>query len=206
MKNPFKNEKLQNVNSRLVELKEKRESLANEIEEIQTAMNDTFESYAVGTIEAEDVRKAEKLLREKKDEYKQNEEMISKVEAVKTEVKKESVPYYKEMRQKKLQDVQKRYDDKVQDVHEARNEFLRQLNELGQIKKEANRANTEYNNVMADIGEESNPYLTGIQEKPFIKGSLGVVKDNETIGVREDVQRQAYEKVLPQFAEKGGEE
>lgn len=193
----FKNEKLTKVNERLSELEAKKETLQNEVNEILEVVESSIEAYALGEVEEKDVEKVKALLEAKTKEIEEIEEMIAKVKVVRESVVVETIPFVKEARQKKIEKIQKEYDDKAKEVIEARNEFLRKLAELGTIKNKIGEANNEYNAIMIGMGEKPSIYGSAINEITLISGGYTLEKD--CLGVEEIVQKQIYAGNIPSW-------
>ncbi|PRS16526.1 hypothetical protein C6W27_08990 [Bacillus paralicheniformis] len=199
----FENEKLKKVNERLSELTEKRESLQNEVNEILQAVEDSVQSYALGEVSEEDVQKAEQLLQEKTEEIKKTDEMIQRVQSIRKSVAVESIPLVKEQRRKKVEKIQSKYDKKAAEVIEARNEFLRKLGELGDMKKEVGNVNNEFNSVMVELGENPSAYGAALNEHLVIF-ERNVTKEADCLGLTEQIQKATYKSGnVPNFAKDG---
>lgn len=190
MKRLFKNERLDKVNEKIEEATLKAEKLQSEIDEINLALTQTFELYAVGDIDEADVQAAEKLLHEKKTKLASTIEMIGKLKAVRKPIAVESIPFVKEARAKKTEAIQKKYDDQVKNVHKARAAFLEELAALGRIKSEVSSINVEYNDLMVEMGESPTVYGAAINETAVISG--GFTSPHKALGVDEITQKQTY--------------
>ncbi|MGX6441864.1 hypothetical protein ACWM35_01355 [Neobacillus sp. K501] len=193
----FENEKFTKVNERIKELESKKAAVQGEINEILTAVEKSIEAYALGEVDEKDVKKAEQLLQEKTKEIADLEEMIQRVKGVRKSVAIESVPFVKEARKKKVEAIQKKYDSKIPEVIAARNEFLKQLAELGRIAKEVGGVNSEFNSIMVELGEKPSVYGSAIDERAVISGGWTLEKD--CLGVEENLQLRVYKSgVVPQ--------
>jgi DNA repair exonuclease SbcCD ATPase subunit len=194
----FENEKLTKVNERIKELEDKKAALQSEMNEILEAIEKTIESYALGDVDEQDVEKAKELLEVKTNEIKEIDELIQRVKAVRKSVALESVPFVKEARAKKVEAIQKRYDEQATKVIEARNAFLRELAELGRVAKEVGSVNAEFNNVMRELGEQPARFGAAINERTIISG--GWTREEDCLGVEENLQKQVYKSgVIPKL-------
>lgn len=187
----FKNERLTKVNKRVVELESNIEKIQGEIDEILQTLADNQEAFALGEISEKDLQKIEEILKEKKAEIERNSELIQQVKDVRKKVAFESIPFVKEAREKKVASLQKEYDKKVKEVHEARNEFIRQLAELGRINNMTNDVTEEYRIAMNKLGEKQ-PSLWGGAINEITVISRGWTQESKCLGVEESRQKQIY--------------
>ncbi|KXH87371.1 hypothetical protein [Sporosarcina sp. HYO08] len=186
----IKNEKLEKINARLKEVEAKRDAIQSEVDEIEAALSQSVALYAMGEVDEKDIQAAKQLLHEKKIEFAEVEEMISRIRAVRKTVAIESIPFVKESRKKKVAAIQKKYVDQIEHVHKARAKFLEELAALGKIKNEVGSINFEYNDLMQELGGKGDVYGAAINERTVISG--GFTSPTYCLGVDERTQKQSY--------------
>ncbi|MGP4073971.1 hypothetical protein ACTWQB_15695 [Piscibacillus sp. B03] len=182
---------LKAVKNKIQELESKKSKVFSEIQEIKDTIDESIEYLLIGKISEEDIEKAKNLLEEKEEELKETDSMLQKAYQARNKLAREKfIPFAKERRKKNIQEIQTKYDRKIQDVQKARNEFLKQLAELGQIKQEVGKANDEFNSVLNELGLESETYGSTIKERVVVP--IRFTSDKDAIGVKEQVQKQTY--------------
>ncbi|AQX56043.1 hypothetical protein [Priestia flexa] len=194
----FKNEKLEKVNEQLTKLESKRNDIVKSIEEMEAALEQTVELFALGEISQKDIEEAHDFLKVRRQELADVERMIAKVSQVRKKVAIETIPFVKEQRRKKVEAIQKKYDLKISKVIEAKNAFLRELAELGTIRNEVGSANNEFNDVMIEIGENPSQYGEVLNERKVFSPQ-GFTSEADCLGIKEDVQKQAYSGNVPSW-------
>lgn len=194
----LKNEKLDNVNEKLKELQQKRQTLSDEISNIQQTLDETFNYFAQGKVTDEQIEQANELLREKQEEYKQNEQYIAKVEDVRKKTRFESIPFLREQQRKKSEEIQKRYDEKLSVIEQKRNEYIRELAQLGEIVQESSSVTNEFNETVKTLGGKHLADGT-LDEKKLFSG--GFTPEAETLGLKEQTQKDVLRSAkTPSFA------
>jgi len=191
------------IKSKIVELETKNEALTEELAELTKAIEDSFEDLLLGNVEEKTIDKAKAKFEELSAELKKNEEYIQRAKAVRKKLAVEKViPFAKEKREKRQKEIQERYDKQVKVVHEARNAFLRELANLGQIRNEIGAVNSEYNQLLSDMGEAKTPYGSAIREVVVIPN--GFTTDEKATGINELIQKQTYSSGnVPSFTKEG---
>lgn len=191
------------IKSKFVELETKNEALTEELAELTKAIEDSFEDLLLGNVEEKTIDKAKAKFEELSAELKKNEEYIQRTKAVRKKLAVEKViPFAKEKREKRQKEIQERYDKQVKVVHEARNAFLRELENLGQIRNEIGAVNSEYNQLLSDMGEAKTPYGSAIREVVVIPN--GFTTDEKATGINELIQKQTYSSGnVPSFTKEG---
>ncbi|WEA43812.1 hypothetical protein [Priestia aryabhattai] len=191
------------IKSKIVELETKKEALTEELAELTKAIEDSFEDLLLGNVEEKTIDKAKAKFEELSAELKKNEEYIQRAKAVRKKLAVEKViPFAKEKREKRQKEIQERYDKQVKVVHEARNAFLRELANLGQIRNEIGAVNSEYNQLLSDMGEAKTPYGSAIREVVVIPN--GFTTDEKATGINELIQKQTYSSGnVPSFTKEG---
>ena len=191
------------IKSKIVELETKNEALTEELAELTKAIEDSFEDLLLGNVEEKTIDKAKAKFEELSAELKKNEEYIQRAKAVRKKLAVEKViPFAKEKREKRQKEIQERYDKQVKVVHEARNAFLRELANLGQIRNEIGAVNSEYNQLLSDMGEAKTPYGSAVREVVVIPN--GFTTDEKATGINELIQKQTYSSGnVPSFTKEG---
>lgn len=183
---------LENIKAKISELENKKETLSTEIAELSQAVNDSFEDLLLGKVDDKTIDKAKEKYKSLTEELEKTEEYIQRAKAVRKKLAFEKfIPFAKEKRKKKLDGIQKRYDEKAQEVIVARNELLKQLAELGQIKNEVKGENAKFNNVMIELGESPDNYGSAINERK-IHSPENYTKEFECLGLKVETQEIVY--------------
>lgn len=182
---------LEAVKSKIEELETKQSELTNAVIELTQAIDESVEQLLVGVVSEEDVEQAKELLSEKQEELAKTTELLQRAYAVKKRLAVEKfIPFAKERREKKIADIQDRYDKQVKVVREAVRNLLREQAKLGQIKSEIGEANAEFNKTLSDLDLPTETYGKAINEIVVIPN--GYTIDKDAIGVNEQIQKATY--------------
>src|SRR5690625_376509 len=154
----FKSEKLDKVNEQLSKLKSKRDEIQKSIEEMESALEQTVELYAVGQISDKDIEEAHDFLKERRQELADVEQMIVKVEAVKKKIAVEVIPLVREWRKKRFDSVQQEVDKAVKEAQEARKFYVQKLAAVNKAWAKTDPITTEYNRLMRELGGREDYY------------------------------------------------
>ncbi|MFE4047235.1 hypothetical protein [Priestia sp. YIM B13490] len=194
---------IETIKSKIVELETKKEKLTEELGELSKAIEVNFEDLIQGKVDEETIEKAKAFNEEKASELAKTEEYIVRAKAARKKLAHEKmIPFAKQKREKRQKEIQERYDKQVKAVHEARNAFLRELANLGQIRNEIGAVNSEYNQLLSDMGEGKTPYGSAIREVVVIPN--GFTPDDKATGINELIQKQTYSSGnVPAFAKYG---
>ncbi|MFC4022706.1 hypothetical protein ACFOUV_02600 [Oceanobacillus longus] len=200
----FKNEKVDKINERLQTLEAKREEIANTIGEMETALEQTVEMFALGQIEEKDINEAHDFLKERRAELSDIERMVARVESVRSKVKVESVPLVREWRNKQAEAVQKDVDKAVKEALAAREAFVKALAKVGQAQSKINAPNAEYNDLMESLGERKTSVQINVPSVYPETITVGLyaseVKEDTAIGLSKATQEAAAKRgVLPHW-------
>lgn len=194
----FKNEKVDKINEQMKKLEDKKTEIEKAISDMETALDQTVELYALGEITDKDVEEAHDFLKARRAELLDVERMIQRVASVRRKAAIESLPFVKDAKAKKLEKIQSEYDKKVESVFTARNEFLKELAELGQIKSKVNSVNNEFNDIMTELGETPSIYGGVINERKLYSPE-GFTNEADCLGIKEERQKRAYSGELPNW-------
>ncbi|MFE4522003.1 hypothetical protein ACFRCQ_07570 [Cytobacillus firmus] len=179
------------IKNKIVELETKKKELAAEIAEISKAIEDSFEDLLLGKVDEKTIDQAKELFEEKTEELRKTEEYIQRAKIARRKFAFEKViPFAKDKREKQVQEAQKKYNDQVKNVHKARAAFLEELAKLGKVRGDVGKANSEFNQMLVDMGESPQQYGATLTEKPIVSG--GWTNEKECLGVAENVQKSVY--------------
>jgi len=185
-------QQLEAVKSKIQELENKQDELTNQVIELTQAIEDSTEQLLLGIVSESDVEQAKVLLNDKKSELAETTELLQRAYAVRKKLAVEKfVPFAKEHREKRLKEIQSRYDNKVESVIAARNELLKQLAELGQIKNEIGNVNQEYNKTLFDLGIPTEKYGRTINERK-VYSPKDYTPEELCLGLKTETQERAY--------------
>ncbi|MCQ6277306.1 hypothetical protein JMM81_20750 [Bacillus sp. V3B] len=200
----FKNEKVEKVNEQLAKLEEKRGGIVKTIEEMEAALEQTVELFALGQISDQDLEEASDFLKARRQELSEVERMIAKVGSVKKKVAIESIPFIREQRAKKVESAQKNVDKSVKEALEAREFYVRKLAAIGQAAKEVDPANSQYNDFMESLGQNRSDLSVNIPHvfPETVKVGLHVSQflEIDSIGLSKKTQEDAVKSgILPHW-------
>lgn len=183
---------LEAVKRKIAELETKKTELERQVSEITQAIENSIEDLLIGRVSEEDVENVKELLSEKQKELAETTELLQRAYAIKRKLAVEKfVPFAKERRKKKIEAIQERYDEQVQNVISARKKFLKELSELGRIKNEVSSVNGEFDATMYDLGEKPSIYGLNINERK-IHSPMDYTKEELCIGLKVETQEQVY--------------
>lgn len=202
----FKNEKVDTVNEKINEIEAKQSAIQNELSELNEALQTVIEGFAIGVNSDYEVDQAKAVVEAKAKEIEALETLKGQIQAVKRKVATDAIPLIKEMRQKKIQEVQAEYDKAVQDVHKARFEFMSKLAHVGTLKAKINPANIEVNQALVEVGLQPETYGETIQERIVVPN--GYTSEIDALGFKEATLKRIYngeKALLDAFNPKRGE-
>jgi len=191
---------LETIKNKIKELEDKKQTLSKELAELSQAIEDSFEDLLLGKVDEATIDAAKEKYEALSEKIKKTDEYLQRAKVVRKKLAVEKViPFAKENRKKKLEEIQQRYDNQAEAVRKARNAFLQELAKLGKIKNEVGGINAEMNSILVDLGEKTETYGATIQEKPVISGGWTDVAD--CLGIEELTQKQVYSGNIPAWAE-----
>lgn len=201
----FKNEKVEKVNEQLSKLQAKKKGIETTISDMELALEQTTELYAMGEIGEKDINEALEFLKERRAELADIERMLAKVASVKNKVKVESLPMIREWRNKQIASVQVEVDKAVTEALEAREAYVKKLAAVGQAAKKIDPTTSQYNDLMRELGErEDSGSRIGIPhvfpETTVVGLHIATFEEVKSIGLSKKTQEDAAKRgILPSW-------
>ncbi|WP_243549972.1 hypothetical protein [Priestia megaterium] len=189
---------LEAINQRLNELETELSETTTMLETAQGNYKSIVEAVAIGKLSKKDLKAVDVEMKRLRDDVTDLTNQIAIVKEFKRKATLEELPLIREIKRKKIQAVQKAYDQQAEVIQKKRDELLVELGKLAAIKSKVGGINAEAKAALEGV--------EGITELSHNIRELHVIapvnREFEGVGISENMQRQAANGSFPSWIRK----
>ncbi|AXI31460.1 hypothetical protein CIB87_21340 [Priestia megaterium] len=189
---------LEAINQRLEELETELSETTAMLETAQGNYTSIVEAVAISKLSKKDLKAVDVEMKRLRDDVTDLENQIAIVKEFKRKAALEELPLIREIKRKKIQAVQKAYDQQAEVIQKKRDELLVELGKLAAIKAKVGGINAEAKQALQGV-EGITELSHNVNERHVI---APINRESEGLGISENVQRLAANGSLPSWLRK----